>query len=229
MRQAIRIVVCSLILMLLLAPAYDAFASASLPQKRVLVLYSEEKGHPAHELTDQGIRAVFRANKLYDVQLYAEYLGTSRFCGPDHARTETDYLRRKYAGLRIDAIITVYPAATECLMREESKVFPGVSIVACEIDRGTAESFDRSLWRPLITGVVTGENITSVLDSALHMRPRTKHMALVAGSSPNEAYSEMVFRKGLEPYAGKIDLIDLTRPPVILLQVTTVTGWKMRR
>ncbi len=42
MRQAIRIVICSLILVLLLAPAYDAFASAA--KKRVLVLYSFDKG-----------------------------------------------------------------------------------------------------------------------------------------------------------------------------------------
>ena len=38
------------------------------------MLYSEDKAHPAHELTDRGIRAVFRSNKLFDVQLYTEYL-----------------------------------------------------------------------------------------------------------------------------------------------------------
>ena len=35
----------------------------------------------------------------------------SRFSGPGHTRAVADYLGRKYAGLKIDTIITVYPAA----------------------------------------------------------------------------------------------------------------------
>ena len=133
MKQGIRIVICSLILVLVFTPAFDAHGS--LPQKRVLLVYSEDKAHPAHELTDGGIRAVFRSNKLFDVQLYTEYLDLSRFSGPGHAHAVADYLRRKYAGSKIDAIITVYPAALDFLMGEEINVFPGVPVVACEIDQ----------------------------------------------------------------------------------------------
>jgi signal transduction histidine kinase len=212
MRQAIQIVLCSLILVLVFAPAFDAHGS--LPQKRVLLLYSEGKDHPAHELTDYGIRAVFRSNKLFDVQLYTEYLDLSRFNGPDYARTATDYLGRKYAGLKIDAIITIYPAVLVMLLGEASAEFPGVPIVACEIVRDSAENLERSPSRRFITGIVIGDNIAGMLDSAFQMRPGTKHVALVAGSSTNDAHSERIFRKGLEPYAKKIDLIDLTKLPM---------------
>ncbi len=87
----------ALLLLLIFQPL-----SAAEPRetKRVLVLYSEDKAHPAHELTDQGIRAAFRSNKLFDVQLYTEYLDLSRFSGPGHARAVADYLRRKYAGIK---------------------------------------------------------------------------------------------------------------------------------
>jgi hypothetical protein len=34
-----------------------------------------------------------------------------------------DYLRRKYSGAKIDAIIVIYPAALGILMQEEGKVF----------------------------------------------------------------------------------------------------------
>ena len=60
MKQGIKIIICSLILVLVFAPAFDAHGS--LPQKRVLLLYSEDKAHPAHELTDGGIRAAFQSN-----------------------------------------------------------------------------------------------------------------------------------------------------------------------
>jgi hypothetical protein len=65
------------VLLLLLASA--GLASSPKESKRVLLLYSEDKAHPAHGLTDGGIRAVFRSNKLFDVLVYSEYLDLSRF------------------------------------------------------------------------------------------------------------------------------------------------------
>ena len=115
MMRIYRIISPALLLLLLLQPLFGAEAREA---KRGLVLYSEDKAHPAHELTDGGIRAVFRSNKLFDVQLYTEYLDLSRFSGPGHTRAVADYLRRKYAGSKIDAIITIYPAALDFLLGE---------------------------------------------------------------------------------------------------------------
>jgi signal transduction histidine kinase len=209
MRQGIKIIICSSILLLVFAPAFGA--RGSLPQKRVLLLYSEDKAHPAHELTDQGIRSVFQSNKLFNVQLYAEYLDLARFGAPGHTHAVTEYLRLKYAASKIDAIISVYPAALDFLMGEEVNVFSGVPVVACEILRTSAENLDRSSWRRFTTGVILGDNAASVLESALRLRPGTKDFALVAGTASNDAYSELVFRNALKPYAGKLDLIDLTK------------------
>ena len=104
-----------------------------LPQRRVLILYSQEKGHPAHDLTDQGIRAAFRSNKLFEVQLYTEYLDIGRFSRPGHAAVVADYLRRKYSGIKIDAIIAVYPGAVDFLLANKRAPFHGVPIIACAI------------------------------------------------------------------------------------------------
>jgi signal transduction histidine kinase len=165
-------------------------------------------------MTDQGIRAVFRSNKLFDVQLYPEYLDLARFSGPGHTHAVAEYLRLKYAASKIDAIISVYPAALDFLMGEEVNVFSGVPVVACEILRTSAEKLDRSPWRRFTTGVILGDNTASVLEIALRLRPGTKRVALVAGTSSNDAYSEMIFRDALKPYAGKLDLIDLTKLPM---------------
>jgi signal transduction histidine kinase len=211
MMRIYKFILPALLFLPLLQPLYRAEAREA---KRVLVLYSEDKDHPAHGLTEQGIRAAFRSNKFFEVQLYTEYLDLSRFKGPGHARAMADYLNRKYAGTKIDVIITVYPAAIDFLIREEGKVFPGVPIVACEIDRGTAENLDRSPWRSFTTVVIIGDNAAKVLDSALQLRPETKRIALIAGTASNDTSSEQIFRTGLKPYAGKIDLIDLTKLPM---------------
>jgi len=86
--------------------------------KRVLVLYSQEKAHPAHELTDQGIRSGFLSNTLFDVQLYNEYLDGTRFGSPANAQAFADYLAHKYINIKIDTIITVYPPAMDLLLGE---------------------------------------------------------------------------------------------------------------
>jgi len=166
-----RIVLPALSVLLLFQPL---LAAEPRETKRVLVLYSEDKAHPAHELTDQGIRTVFRSNKRFNVQLYTEYLDLSRFSSPAHAHAMADYLERKYAGTLIDAIIAVYPAAIDFLMHEEGKVFPGVPIVACDIIRDTAENLDHSPWRRMTTGVVIGDNAASVMENALRLRPGTR-------------------------------------------------------
>jgi PAS domain S-box-containing protein len=212
MRQIFRLRPATLLLLLLLLlPLYSA---ESRDSKEVLLLYSEDKAHPAHELTDQGIRAAFRSNKLFDVHLYTEYADLSRFSGPAHTVALADYLHRKYAGSKIDAIIAVYPAAVNVLRGKASRAFPGVPIVACEVSRSYAESLDSSQSRSFITGVVMGDNMAGMLDAALRMRPETKRAALIAGTEPNDGYSEQVFRNGLKPYAGKFELVDLTKLPM---------------
>lgn len=70
----LQILLPTVLVLLLLQPL-----SAAEPRetKQVLVLYREDKAHPAHELTDQGIRTTFRSNKRFNVQLYSEYLDRS--------------------------------------------------------------------------------------------------------------------------------------------------------
>jgi hypothetical protein len=49
------------------------------------VLFSQEKGHPAHNLTEKGIRQAFRSNPAFDVELYIEYL-EGPVSDPSHPR-----------------------------------------------------------------------------------------------------------------------------------------------
>ncbi len=209
MRQGVKIIVCSLMLVPVLAPVFDAHGS--LPPKRVLVLYSEDKAHPAHQLTERGILSAFGLNKAFDVQLYTEYLDVTRFGAISQARATADFLRRKYSGMEIHAIIAVYPYAVDFLIGERRNLFPEVPIIATEITRSYAENLERSPARRYVTGTVLGDNITGLLEAALDLRPETKRFALIAGTAPNDAFGEQICRRGLRSYAGRIELIDLTK------------------
>jgi hypothetical protein len=69
-------------LLLPLPLSQPLWARGAIETKQVLVLYSEHSAHPAHKLTDQGIRSAFGSNTLFDVQLYDEYLDVTQFSGP---------------------------------------------------------------------------------------------------------------------------------------------------
>ena len=89
--------------------------------------------------------------------------------------------------------------------------FSEVPIITSVITREYAEILGSSPARPFVTGTIVGEKITELMDDALRVRPQTKRIALIAGTSANERYSERGYRKGLELYKDKIGLIDLTK------------------
>jgi PAS domain S-box-containing protein len=194
--------------MLMVQPSH---AAEPIQTKRVLVLYSEDKAHPAHELTDQGIREGLSSTQLFNVQIYNEYLDVSRFGAAFHARAMADHLRRKYSEMKIDAIIAVYPYTVDFLLSERRALFPEVPIIACEMIRSNAENLEGTPVRRFLTGTIVGDNIAGLWDAALRLKPATKRVALVAGTAPNDLASEQVFRHGLSAYAERIDLVDLTK------------------
>lgn len=50
--------------------------------KQVLVIYSQDKWHPAHEITEKGFRSVLDSNPEFDIRLYVEYLDLANFSSP---------------------------------------------------------------------------------------------------------------------------------------------------
>jgi PAS domain S-box-containing protein len=192
----------------------DGLAVAPKEDKRVLVLYSQDKGHPAHEITDQSIREAFQSNTRFDVDIYTEYLDVGRFSHPDRASATADYLRRKYAGITVDAIITVYPQALDFLLTQRHAPFTGVPVIAAEIGRESSLRLEHSPARHFVTGVVMGDNVVLVLEDALRMRPATRRAALVAGTTPNDEYNAAIFREGLKASADRLEAIDLTKLPM---------------
>jgi CheY-like chemotaxis protein len=104
---------------LLLLSGWDASASPpQKPQKRILLLYGQNREHPAHQLTDKGIRSVLTSDQTFDIELYTEYLDLSRFEGPGYKETLARFLNDKYSAAKPDLFMTVYPNALKgVLMR----------------------------------------------------------------------------------------------------------------
>jgi PAS domain S-box-containing protein len=194
--------------------AQPLYAAETKETKRVLILYSLDKHHPAHQLTEQGMSRTFQEDSPFEIKVYSEYLDVGRFQGPDSAAAMADLLRRKYSNAKIDVIITVYPDALDLLLKEKQRLFPGVPIVAAEVSRSYAETFDRPSLRRRITATIMGENASGIVADALRLRPKTQRFALVGGSSQLDAYDEQFFREALKKEARPFEVIDLTKLPM---------------
>ncbi len=190
---------------------FQPFAAAEAGEtKRVLVLCSEDRDNPGQGEIEQGIREGFRSTKRFHIQLYTEYLDVSRFGDLSHARVMADFLRRKYSGMQIHVIISVYPYATDFLLAERRAHFPEIPVVAAAITGSYAENLESSPARRFMTGTIARGNITALIDAALRLRPKTKRIAVIAGTAPNDIFSDRD-RAALKRYGEKIDLIDLTK------------------
>ena len=145
-------------------------------------------------------------------------IGSTRICLGSAARPRNVYWRTTWASsttaVKIDVIMAVYPGGLQVLLSEVRHEFPETPIVFCEVDRLYAESLEHSPFRPFVTGVVLGENAAEVLDIAFRMRPHTKRVALISGTAFNDAYIELIYRRGLQAYARQLELVDLTKLPM---------------
>ena len=78
------------------------------------------------------------------IEIYREEMDRSRF-GRDYQTVSRDFLRAKYAGRRIDAVVAVFGPALDFLLDHGGEIFPGAATVFCGIDR--AELGDRTFHR----------------------------------------------------------------------------------
>jgi len=99
-------------------------------RKNVLVLYSQDKAHPAHELTDQGITSSLHSGGVDVKNQFFEYLDFPPNPSPEHRKALAVLMRSRYSQHRIDMIITQYSEALQFLLNEGRTVFPEAPILA---------------------------------------------------------------------------------------------------
>src|ERR1700752_3767059 len=134
----------------------------------------------------------------------------SRF-GREYQTLLRDFLRAKYAGRKIDAVVAVFGPALDFLLGHGSEVFPGASIVFCGIDQ--AELGDRPL-PPHVRGVLLKREFSPTLELALSLHPQTRQVIVVGGTSDFDRLLLDQARKEFEPFARRVNVTYATALPL---------------
>jgi signal transduction histidine kinase len=178
-------------------------------QPAILVLAIDDLTRPWIQLLSEGIRAAV-ADADPAVTVYQEFLDSARFDDASYTEGLRDWLRRKYAGRRIDLVVVPGQEGVEFLSRGRGEPWPKVPVMYGEVGQLTV---DISKTLPGATGVIFESTLPSAVRVIKMILPNANHVAFVYGASTLERARFSGFPAGLtaiDPSLQPIDLGGLT-------------------
>src|SRR4051812_14203789 len=152
-----------------------ARAAAAGPDDRRLVvaIYPEDTdGSPGTVAADRGIRSTLGAEWAGYVEVRNEYVDTSGRRGAGQANElQLGYLRKKYAGRRVDLVIAVLASGFDFALAHRADLFPGAPVVFCAVDEREVRT--RELPADVV-GVPMRVDLRATLQTARRLHPGTR-------------------------------------------------------
>jgi len=169
-------VACTALPFLTLAQGLDDNEST----RRVVILNATDPYLPAFVALDSALRAAVRANSPSPVEFYAETLDMHRFPRKLLDPDVVAMLQRKYHDLQVDVVVAIAPIALDFARRHRKDIWPGAAIVLNSV---STTLVDERTLEPDVIGPPNRLELGQTLDLALRLRPETRQIAVVAGTS----------------------------------------------
>jgi len=186
--------------LLLVAGLSGALPAATPPQGRVLLLYSNVFGLPAHRKANDALLGVLADAGVSPALVNHEYLDLVRNNTPAYRRLLPGLLREKYAGAGIAAIVTIDGAAQDFLLEEGRELFPEAPIISVLSPKPLREPVP---GRRIIQ-IPAASDFSGTLKVALTLFPATRRVFFVVGDSEDERQWLKMAREALAPWAGAL-------------------------
>ncbi len=201
-----------------LAVSAQARPDEPRPVKTVLGINWGTEDFPTSPIWDSAVQEVFQSRRDLAVDYFVEYLESDRFSAETASEALHDYIKRKFAGRRIDVVLANTDAAVQFAVRYRPQLFPDTPIVFGGTRLPDATLRDRP---PGITGVLSGTGYRESLELALSLHPDTGRVLVIAqGPRNNTTFGELV-RAELGPLANRVrlDYADARSLPELLSTV----------
>jgi PAS domain S-box-containing protein len=143
--------------------------------QRVLVLNSYHKGYAWTDKLIKGIETVMSTSEI-PIDIHIEYMDTKRISDEKHYKNLFELYKHKLVPRKFDIIISSDDNAFRFLLKYRSKLFPGIPIVFCGLNRFTDSML---VGQDDITGVVEGIDFKATIDLALQLQPNVKNVVVV--------------------------------------------------
>jgi signal transduction histidine kinase len=194
----------------LCAPTFWTNVSAQDGAPRsVLVIHSGPETFPANPLLDAGIREVLASRPELSIDCFSEYLESDLFPGEQATQAFGDYLRRKYQGHRIDAVIAITDTALHFALSHREALFPDAPLIFSGL-AGVDEA--RRSMGAGITGMTVGIAYAETLKLALELDPSTERVFVVAKGRDDRTLEAV--RAEFRDFAPRVNITYLNEPTV---------------
>ncbi len=174
------------------------------PAKNVLVLYSNNRLVPGNIEVDRGLRDVLTNEPDHPAQIFSEFLDRPDFGGASYERTETTYLREKYAARQPDVIVAVADDALDFLLGNRAQLFPQTVVVYAAVSKSHLRSIP-----PLpagMVGVPREYDFAGTIGQALRWHPAARRLVVVTGASVHDREWEAELHREIPSVAGSVSV-----------------------
>ena len=148
-------------------------ARAEPTPKNVLLLFTD-----FGQRTDflELFEASLRAQAPGPITFYEASLEHPQGADASYLQSQADTLRRRYSGLKLDAVAVNGPSALQFALQYRETIFPGVPIAFNGL---ATRQFAGKTW-PGVTGLTTPVGLGETIDLALRLQPDTTTVAVIA-------------------------------------------------
>lgn len=195
------------------------WASGENPKKKVLVFYPDSDSRPGILAFDRELRQTLHHAES-SIEIFNEFLDTSRFPDEAYQQQLAQFLRSKYALHKPDVIVVGLAPALDFILKYRSTICPGVPVVYGAIEKNEIDM--RKIDADVI-GAPMYFALESTLKLALRLQPGVKRVYVIAGSSPYDQYWLGQARQVFEPYARTLTFSYLSDLSVSDLQYLVST------
>lgn len=190
-------------LFFLVAAVNPIHASPEIKPKNVLLLHSDNPFLPANMIMDQTFISVFKNTPNLSVAVYSEYLETVRFPTKTIRDMTLALLHEKYSTTKLDLIMVTDDTSWDFITDHGDAIFPKVPLVFCGI---TAGKIKLTTLKPGITGNFKSLDIKSNIENIIKILPDTKEIAIIIGTSKQDAFYEAMARDAVKEFEKKVKI-----------------------
>jgi signal transduction histidine kinase len=151
--------------------------------KRVLFLHSFGRDSAPYDATVAAIRAELNRDSSDPIAIYDASLDAGRASEFEVQQSFLELLRRRYADLQPDVVITIGPPAADFFLQNREAIFPGVPVVVAALD---VRFVSKSALRSGDIVVASHHDPSAGVDNILRLLPETQKVVVILGDSPLE-------------------------------------------
>ncbi|HKW28599.1 MAG TPA: PAS domain S-box protein, partial [Verrucomicrobiae bacterium] len=205
-------------LLLTALPAAAANQAPASETKTVLVLAQGNGRQPNLIEFMSGFQQALATNFPGTVDVYIENLDVQHFDSPEYRREIIEWLRAKYRGRKLDAIVAANETTADLTFKVRAELWPRLPLVA--VDYGRSPMADLAAQTNL-TVINAHTEVERTLQAALWLCPDARQIAYV--SSGDNGYADL-YRRDLQ----RVEAFTTNRYHVIKLIGLTLAETKYR-